>query len=244
VRRTIFIILIILNTLVLSGAIAWLYVERKFEPAIAVTGSLATLIGLLASMRGKNAEDLAQEIDKHLGEIKDKLRRIEGERLEVQKTQADLMNLGERVEISIKLLSRQFDEYIRKGQKDISDEIVRIKEASKTDSPESLSESQRSLMELIARVSDLKLQNEFINQHRLQLANLTTTLVSKASQLTNDSDLRNFIENRISNYQRIDKELQTGQKRFEIQLEQARKEIANSKQIISENIQRTFKQLG
>jgi transposase len=107
-----------------------------------------------------------------------------------------------------------------------------------------LAASQARLMMLTARKSDLELQGQFINQARMQLANVVGTLFNVSSNLEPEGPLARALQQRIAAIQAIDKSLEMQLKRIDTQHEAINTEIDAVKKVVSKNIQSSFKTFG
>jgi uncharacterized membrane protein len=104
--------------------------------------------------------------------------------------------------------------------------------------------SQARFMALTARKSDLELQGQFINQARMQLANVTGSLFTIGSNLEPDSAEAQLLQARIAAIQAIDKSLELQLRRVDTQHEAVQTEIEAVRKVISKNIESTFKTFG
>ena len=104
--------------------------------------------------------------------------------------------------------------------------------------------SQARYMMLTARKSDLELQGQFINQARLQLANITGALFTIASNLEPESPETQQIQARVAAIQAIDKALELQLRRVDTQREAVQTEIDAVRKVIGKNIESTFKTFG
>ena len=101
--------------------------------------------------------------------------------------------------------------------------------------------SQARYMMLTARKSDLELQGQFINQARMQLANMTGLLFQISANLSPDSVEAQQLQVRIAALQSIDKSLELQLRRVDTQHEAVQTEIEAVRKVISKNIASTFK---
>jgi capsule polysaccharide export protein KpsE/RkpR len=104
--------------------------------------------------------------------------------------------------------------------------------------------SQARYMMLTARKSDLELQGQFINQARLQLANLTGNLFLISSNLEPESPETQQIQARVAAIQSIDKALELQLRRVDTQRDAVQTEIDAVRKVIGKNIESTFKTFG
>lgn len=101
--------------------------------------------------------------------------------------------------------------------------------------------SQARYMMLVARRSDLELAGQFINQARLNLANITGLLFSVSSNLEPDSPEMQALQARINAMQSIDKALELQLRRIDTQREAVSTEIDSVRKVIAKNIESSFK---
>lgn len=101
--------------------------------------------------------------------------------------------------------------------------------------------SQARLMMLTARKSDLELQVQFINQARLQLANVVGSLFQLTSNLEPESPTVQAMQAQISAIQQLDKGLELQVKRIDTQREAITTELEAVRKVITVNIQSSFK---
>ncbi len=104
--------------------------------------------------------------------------------------------------------------------------------------------SQARYMMLTARKSDLELQGQFINQARMQLANVTGALFTISSNLEPEGPEAQQIQARVSAIQAIDKSLELQLRRVDTQREAVQTEIDAVRKVIGKNIESTFKTFG
>ncbi|MCE3234643.1 MAG: hypothetical protein K0Q50_823 [Vampirovibrio sp.] len=104
--------------------------------------------------------------------------------------------------------------------------------------------SQARYMMLTARKSDLELQGQFINQARLQLANITGALFTISSNLEPESPETQQIQARVAAIQAIDKALELQLRRVDTQRDAVQTEIDAVRKVIGKNIESTFKTFG
>jgi hypothetical protein len=104
--------------------------------------------------------------------------------------------------------------------------------------------SQARYMMLTARKSDLELQGQFINQARMQLANVTGALFTISSNLEPESVEAQLLQARIAAIQSIDKSLELNLKRIDTQHEAVQTEIDAVRKVIGKNIESSFKTFG
>lgn len=104
--------------------------------------------------------------------------------------------------------------------------------------------SQARYLMLTARKSDLELQGQFINQARLQLANITGALFTIASNLEPESPETQQLQARVAAIQAIDKALELQLRRVDTQRDAIQTEIDAVRKVIGKNIEGTFKTFG
>ena len=101
--------------------------------------------------------------------------------------------------------------------------------------------SQARFLMLTARKSDLELQGQFINQARLQLANVVGALFQLQANLDPDSPAVEQLNAQVSAIQALDKALELQLRRVDTQREAVQTEIEAVRKVIATNIQSTFK---
>jgi DNA repair ATPase RecN len=101
--------------------------------------------------------------------------------------------------------------------------------------------SQARYLMLTARKSDLELQGQFINQARMQLANMMSALFNQTSGFSPTDPRVQQIQARIQAIQAIDKSLELQLRRVDTQREAVQTEIEAVRKVIATNIQSTFK---
>jgi capsule polysaccharide export protein KpsE/RkpR len=104
--------------------------------------------------------------------------------------------------------------------------------------------SQARYMTLTARKSDLEIQGQFINQARMQLANVTGALFTIASNLEPEGPEAQQLQARVAAIQAIDKSLELQLRRVDTQREAVQTEIDAVRKVIGKNIESTFKTFG
>ncbi len=107
-----------------------------------------------------------------------------------------------------------------------------------------LAASQARLLMLTARKSDLELHLQFINQGRLQLANMVTKLIGAQMNLEPDSNESKELNQRIQAIQEQDKMLEIHARRIDTQHQAVQTEIDAVSKVISKNIESSFKLMG
>jgi capsule polysaccharide export protein KpsE/RkpR len=104
--------------------------------------------------------------------------------------------------------------------------------------------SQARYMSLTARKSDLELQGQFINQARMQMANISGNLFTISSNLEPESPEAQQLQARIAAIQAIDKSLELQLRRVDTQHDAVQTEIDAVRKVIGKNIESTFKTFG
>jgi capsule polysaccharide export protein KpsE/RkpR len=104
--------------------------------------------------------------------------------------------------------------------------------------------SQARFVTLTARKSDLELQGQFINQSRMQLANITGNLFTISSNLEPESPEAQQLQARIAALQAVDKSLELQLRRVDTQHDAVQTEIDAVRKVIGKNIESTFKTFG
>lgn len=107
-----------------------------------------------------------------------------------------------------------------------------------------LAASQSRMMMLTARKSDLELQQQFVSQQRMQLANTTSSLFQQQAKLDPASPQAQQLQMRIASLQSVDKSLEMEMKQLDTQHQAVQTEIAAVQKIISKNIEQSFKTFG
>ena len=107
-----------------------------------------------------------------------------------------------------------------------------------------LAASQARLLMLTARLSDLRLQEQFISQARMGLANIVGTLFSLSANLEPESPQMQALKARIAAIQAIDKSLELQMKRIETQANATQQEIESVQKIVNKAIESGFKYGG
>ena len=104
-----------------------------------------------------------------------------------------------------------------------------------------LAASQSRYLTLPARLNDLELPGQQINQSRLELANITNDLFNTATTLDPDSNEAIKIQLRINAMQSLDKGLELQLRRVDTQQQAVQTEMEAVKKVIDKNIELTFK---
>lgn len=100
--------------------------------------------------------------------------------------------------------------------------------------------SQAYLMSLIARKQDLELESQFINMHRMHLANKVSGLFSLQASLDPESQASKILEARIRALQTADKQLEMNLNRIKSQRDAVAAEVQSARKVSSENIKNSF----
>ncbi len=106
--------------------------------------------------------------------------------------------------------------------------------------------SQARLLMLTARKSDLELQLQFVNQARMQLANMMSQLyqLGAGGNLDPNSGQTEQLQSQIGMYQQQDKRLEMESKRLDTQHEAVQTEMEAVDKVLKKNIQTSFKLMG
>jgi hypothetical protein len=104
--------------------------------------------------------------------------------------------------------------------------------------------NQARLLSLISRRSDLELEAQFISQHRMYLANMTSGFFNMQAKLEPDSQAAKILEARIQQLQQADKILEMHLNRINSQRDAVVKEIDSTQGIVKKNIDSSFGILG
>jgi chaperonin cofactor prefoldin len=109
-----------------------------------------------------------------------------------------------------------------------------------------LAASQARLLMLTARKSDIELQMQFINQARLQLANMVSALFMKQSQpnLNPGSPDAQRINAAQADLQTKDKRFEIMSKQLDTQHQAVQTEVESVQKVIQKNIEMDFKMMG
>jgi regulator of replication initiation timing len=232
--RKVFITLFMLNSLALVGALAWFYYEPKFEPIVATIGLLVALFSLIVEW-SKDKEDHHHELSE---QIKELAREVRGLRTNnIEKQVSALNGTAERTSDSVETLKRHVGK-LSEEREELIKEIRRLRQSLLTTPSRPFPENQKRLLALIAKTSDLELQQQLLNQHRLGLANIANQLFSIAS--TADEELA-AVRSRIVQLQEADKLLEMYMNNIDSQREAVQGEINAVKRIIGRNIENSFK---
>lgn len=104
--------------------------------------------------------------------------------------------------------------------------------------------SQARFLMLTARKSDLELQGQFINQARMQLAQMTGQLFTVSANLDPNSPGTQMLNARIAAIQAVDKSLELQLRQVDTQRDAVQTEIDAVRKVIGKNIESTFKTFG
>lgn len=104
--------------------------------------------------------------------------------------------------------------------------------------------SQARLIMLTARKSDLEIQLQFLNQARLQLANVSGALFNITANLEPESPEAQSIQARVAAIQTIDKALELQTRRIDTQWQAIGQELQSVQNVIKKNIEFSFKAFG
>jgi uncharacterized membrane protein YcjF (UPF0283 family) len=107
-----------------------------------------------------------------------------------------------------------------------------------------LGASQARLLMLTARKSDLELQLQFVNQARMQIANMVSALFSSQANLDPGGPQSQKLQSTISSIQERDKVLELQSRRIDTQHQAVQTEIDAVSKVISKNIESSFKLMG
>lgn len=106
------------------------------------------------------------------------------------------------------------------------------------------SSSQARLQMLIARKSDLEIQLQFINQQRMQLANVSGALFQQLSNLDPQSPEAQSIQSQLDSIQSQDKALEIQAQQLSTQIAAIEAEIEALRQQIQDNTEGSFQITG
>jgi hypothetical protein len=107
-----------------------------------------------------------------------------------------------------------------------------------------LAASQLRLLAAISRKRDLELEVQFIEQHRLFMANTINNFVNLQSKVEPGSKAAAIMEARIKQLQSADKLLELQLNRIQTQLQILGKIEEEARGLVSQNIQATFGIMG
>ena len=97
---------------------------------------------------------------------------------------------------------------------------------------------------LTSRKSNLELNLQFIQQARMQLANMTSALFSRQANLEPDSKDSQRLQAQIASIQERDKQLEMESRRIDTQHQAVQTEMDAVSKVISKNIESSFKLMG
>jgi hypothetical protein len=100
--------------------------------------------------------------------------------------------------------------------------------------------SQARLMGLISQQYDIELESQFIENRKIQLANITNGLFDMQNKLEVGSSAYKLLEGRIRQLSQADKILDMQLKRLSNQRDAIMKEEESTQKIISKNIEMSF----
>lgn len=101
--------------------------------------------------------------------------------------------------------------------------------------------SQARMIMLVQRQSDLEIQGQFIQQARLQLANVVGAMWSITSNLEPETPEAQQIQAQIAAIQTQDKSLETNLSRLDSQRKAVSTERDAVQKVLTENITKSFK---
>ncbi|MGE0199968.1 MAG: hypothetical protein AB7P76_03240 [Candidatus Melainabacteria bacterium] len=104
-----------------------------------------------------------------------------------------------------------------------------------------LAASQARLLMLTARKSDLEFQLQIINQARMQLSNMVSSLFSASANLTPGNPFEQRLNAQFAVLQSRDKMLELQANQVNTQHEAVQTEVEAVRKVISQNIQGSFK---
>ena len=107
-----------------------------------------------------------------------------------------------------------------------------------------LGASQARLLMLTARKSDLELQLQMVNQARMQLANVISTMFNQGANLEPDSPDAARIQYSTAAVQEQDKKLEMQSKQLDTQHQAVQTEVESVQKVIQKNIEMSFKLMG
>lgn len=96
------------------------------------------------------------------------------------------------------------------------------------------------IMALLANTSDTELLMQELNQYRMQLANVTSSLFNQSANLAPDSSAAQAIQARIAHIQQVDKMLEMQVNRLNTQHQAVQTELEAVRRVISTNIKESF----
>lgn len=104
-----------------------------------------------------------------------------------------------------------------------------------------LAASQGRLLMLTARKSDLELQLQFINQARIQLANMMAALFGPTVNMDPNSPEAARVQQQTAFVQQQDKRYEMIQRQIDTQHQAVQTEVESVQKVISKNIEMSFK---
>lgn len=108
----------------------------------------------------------------------------------------------------------------------------------------SLAATQARLQMVVARTSDVTIQGQFINQARMQLANVVGAMWSVTANLEPESGPAQAIQAQIASIQSQDKTLETSLARLDTQLKALNTEREALQKQVDKQISFSFKTFG
>ena len=104
--------------------------------------------------------------------------------------------------------------------------------------------NQARLTAMVSRKSDLELEAQFLEQHKLFLASLTNGFFNVQAKLEPDSPAAKLLEARIKQLEQADKILDMHLRRVTSQQEAVSKELESTSKLVEKNIQSSFGLMG
>lgn len=104
--------------------------------------------------------------------------------------------------------------------------------------------NQARLFALISRRSDLELDAQFLQQHRMYLGNMVSGYLNNYAKLEPGSQAATMVDARIKQLQQADKMLEMHINRINSQREAVVKEIDSVDKVLKDNIQKSFGIMG
>lgn len=104
--------------------------------------------------------------------------------------------------------------------------------------------NQARLMAIICRKSDLELESQFIEQHKLYLANMTSGFFNMQAKLDPTSDAAKVLDARIKQLQQAEKILDMHLRRLSSQQDALGKMLESTDKLIKDNIKSSFGLMG
>lgn len=104
--------------------------------------------------------------------------------------------------------------------------------------------NQARLLALISRKSDLELEAQFITQHKLYMANMTSGFFNMQAKLDPNSEAAKVLDARIKQLQQADKILDMHLRRIDSQQQAVKQEIESVDKLVKDNIKSSFGIMG